>query len=222
MPKKLGLDQFVGLAAAVVARLPRDLDPDIAQRWTEGDGQVALHDALDLALRNGPPLPVDPNAWVDTFDLTQVKLRYFDLVIDPTQTIEQGVTAGEYNYVHPAHTTAVFGVHQKITGAKPVNVRVKAFCIGRNATREQAIRLRARLNLGATCIQHELALGAQHKNAQRDLNWIVNPDDVVLVDGNQYVSYLNGNPDDRRLYLSSAGGEWGGDTWFLGLASEPA
>ncbi len=43
---------------------------------------------------------------------------------------------------------------------------------------------------------------------------------VVLVDGNQYVSYLNGNPDNRNLNLNNADNEWNDNTWFLGLASE--
>lgn len=215
MSKKLAVDQFAGLAAVVIAEMPRDLDAEVAQAWMEGAGRIALRGVLDSALREGPPPPVDPDAWVDTLDLTKVELRYFDLTIDPTQTIEQGVVAGAYDYTHPAHTTAVFGSCRKITGDTPIKQRVAAFRIGRNATRQQAKRLRARLNLGAICIQHELALGAQYQQAQRDLNWIVNADDEVSVGGYSVVSYLGGYDAFRYLDCVGARSGWGGSTWVL-------
>ncbi|MBI4135577.1 hypothetical protein HY477_02480 [Candidatus Uhrbacteria bacterium] len=220
MEKKLGTDQFAGLAAVVIAEMPRDLAPEVAQAWMEGGGRLALRDALDRALRQGPPPSVDPDAWVDTLDLAKIERRVFEIVVDPNLTIEQMVAASEYNYADPNHTTAVFGACRKVTGTKPVKAKVVAFCVGRNATRKQAIRLRSRLNLGAICIQHELALGAQHKNAQRDLNWIVNADDEVLVHGVRVVSYLDGGPGDRDLGLYGAGLGWRADAWFLGLLSE--
>lgn len=220
MARKLGTetDQFAGLAAVVIAELPRDLEPEVAQAWMEGDGRLALRDALDRVLREGPSAPADPDAWVDELDLAKIERRTFEIEINPSRTIEQDRDAGEYDYFHPAHTTAVFGTCRKITGNMPVRQKLVAFRIGRNATRQQAIRLRTRLNLGAVCIQHELALGAQHKDAQRQLNWIINPDDVVLVDGLQCVSCLDGDPGSRYLCLLDADGEWGGHSWFLGLS----
>lgn len=217
---QLEVGLFAEFVATVARQLPRNLDPAVVQKWMEGDGQQALRNALDRALRDGPPLPVDPDAWVHGLDLSTIQRREFTVTINPGQMIEPMVMAGHYNYANPAHTTAVFGPCCVITGNKPVEQKVVAFCIGRNATREQATRLRNRLNLGAICIQHQLALGAQHQQAQRDLHWIVNPDDVVLVDGCQYVSYLHGDPDDRDLNLDYAAYEWSGGTWFLGLLSE--
>ena len=137
-----------------------------------------------------------------------------------TQAIEQMVAAGVYNYVNPAHTTAVFGNNCAVTGNKPVTCKVVAFRIGRKATRQQAMRLRARMGFKPICIQHELALGAQHRNAQCELNWIVNPNDMVLVDDRQCVSYLYGSPAHRSLHLYNADYEWFDYTWFLGLLSE--
>lgn len=197
---------------------------DLNDKLSGEDGDQWLG-ALRRFLRKESPwsevlTTADPDAWVDTFDLATIERRVFEITIDPTSTIEQMAQAGEHNYKHPAHTTAVFGSCRKITGTEPVKQKVVAFRIGRNATLKQANRLRARLNLQPICIQHQLALGAQHKNAQRDLGWIVNLDDVVLVGGDRGVSCLLGYPGHRGLDLHSAGGEWGGYAWFLGLLSE--
>jgi len=40
----------------------------------------------------------------------------------------------------------------------------------------------------------------------------------VNPDGNRYVSYLYGNPDNRNFNLDDAGCEWGGSVWFFGLS----
>lgn len=222
MSKKMSREQLQELTAVVVRAVPRDLDSEVAQRWIVGEGQATLRGVLDRALREGPPPPMDPDAWVDELDLTRIERREFEIVIDPTKTIEQMVAAGNYSYANPNHTTAIFGSCRKVTGNKPVKAKVVAFRIGRNATREQAKRLRARLNLGEVCIQHELALGAQHKRAQQELGWIVNVDDVVLVGGDRYVSCLYGGDALRGLDLDGACYGWRVSTWSLGLLSEPA
>ena len=48
----------------------------------------------------------------------------------------------------------------------------------------------------------------------------VNPNDMVLVDDRQCVSYLYGSPAHRSLHLYNADYEWFDYTWFLGLLSE--
>lgn len=229
MGKKLGTDQFSGLAAAVVAQLPRDLDPKVAQAWIVGDGQRALRDVLDRALREGPPPPVDPDDyddWVDELDLTTIERHEFEVTIDPTQTVEQMVATGQYRNVTPDYTTTLFGSHRAITGTKPIKQKVVAFRIGRNsATLDRAKRLRSRLNLGAIGIDHELAFGVQHKNALMDLGYIVNLDSVFVLDGKSRVSYLDvrGNLIAYwNLCMADACVNWSCLTWFFGLASESA
>lgn len=218
MGKKMGIDQFAELSSAVARQLPRDLDPEVVQFWISGD-QGALHTALAQALRDRP-VPVDPDAWIDELDLTTVKKREFAVTIDPTQTIEQMRDDGEYDYANEHHTTDVFGSCRAVTGTKQVESKVVALSIGRQATISQAKKVRDRLGLHSIGIDHELSVGVHHKNAQRELNWMVNMDSVVLVDGHRCVSYLLGLAGHRRLDLRGAGRVWHGDAWFLGLLSE--
>ena len=194
---------------------------DLLQKLAAKDGETWAV-ALGKFLRKENPwvesAPVDPDAWVDELDLTTIETRAFEFEIDPADTIEAQRDAGEYTDHNPNFTTAVFGSCRKITEGGKRKVKVVAFRIGRSATRQQAIRLRTRLNLGAICVQHLLALGAQHKRAQQELNWIVNPDDVGSVDGESCVSYLYGDGARRNLDCDDARSEWDGSTWFLGLS----
>ncbi|OGL92369.1 hypothetical protein A3H11_03300 [Candidatus Uhrbacteria bacterium RIFCSPLOWO2_12_FULL_47_10] len=162
--------------------------------------------------------------WVDAFDLNKIERRVFEVEVDPTKTIKEIIMAGDYGYMYPKHMTAVLGVHRVVTGTEPVKAKVVVFRIGRNASCEQIIRLRAKINLGPACTQHLLTLGAKAKRSQLLggllYNKIVNPDDVILVDGIQAVLYLGGDFRGRGLGLSDADAEWKPFTWFLGLESE--
>lgn len=73
------IKQFVALAAAVVQQLPRDLDPTLAQRWIErqGDLRVVLRQALSpmpkptasAALHRRDPLPTTMTVGGRTYEL---------------------------------------------------------------------------------------------------------------------------------------------------------
>ena len=175
--------------------------------------------------------------WVDNLPLEQIPRREFILTIDPKRTIKEWVAAGQYN-----HADWQFGVEDSsellITdGTDPVQVRVVAFCIGRKATIEQAKQVRERLNLLPIGIEHQLAVGAQHRDAHRELGKIVNLDSIVIAKRGfgspmrfRMVCILFGRAGFSSFYLEQ-GCSWikgkedvtiswnkmDKDIWFLGL-----
>ncbi|OGL66017.1 hypothetical protein A3B21_00620 [Candidatus Uhrbacteria bacterium RIFCSPLOWO2_01_FULL_47_24] len=167
--------------------------------------------------------------WASTIDLEKIQHREFKVGIWPITTIEQMVAAGKYDFVDPAHTTNACGSRRMHVEKRDdwesnnwyrvLTDTVVAFCIGHEATRLQAMQVRWLMGLREVSIDHELMIGAQHPQAQIDLQQVVNLDSVVCVNGEQYVSGLFGDGNQRQLDLIEYKRGFSKVTWFLGVES---
>lgn len=141
--------------------------------------------------------------------------RVFRVTIDPSKTVKEMVAAGRYGYVDPDITDENFP--SALTGDSTITADVVAFRLGRHASSDEVKAYRDTHGLQPIDIKHELAVGEQFPNAQRELFCMVNPDSIwVGPNGNRNVSFLHG--DCRRsLSLHHDGSVWHKDCWFLGL-----
>ncbi len=199
--------QLLRFGGTMLHQVPADLTADVIKDWL--DDPEALGQFL-AGLHEGP--------------IGQVQTREFVVLIDPMRTVEQWVAAGRYDWSNENLTTPNFGQFLTVRkdATEPYRQKVVAFNIGRSADIEKAKRIRNRLKLKPIGFEHEAAVGEQHPEAQRELNWLVNPDAVwVSPDGSRDVSSLYGHPGRRSFFLSDAGGTWRGRTWFFGLSELP-
>ncbi|OGH92619.1 MAG: hypothetical protein A2563_03010 [Candidatus Magasanikbacteria bacterium RIFOXYD1_FULL_40_23] len=198
--------QLLGLAGMLAQHMPVDLSVEIAQEWA--DDPESIKQMLSI-MRDG------------SFPLGQIKQRVLEVTIDPKRTVEEWAAVGKYDYANTNYTTAKFGqfLTTRKDATEPYKARVVAFCLGRSATIDRAKRIRARLNLKPIGFEHIVAVGEQHPELQRELNWLVNLDAVwVTPGGHRYVSCLCGYPGRRDFHLHGASNEWCDGVWFFGLS----
>ena len=199
--------QLLQLAGMCAQNLPPDLPHDIVQEWI--DEPVELRKFLEK-LRIG------------TFDLTQVKTREIEVMIDPSRSTEQWFKARKCEFNHDddirPHTIEKFlTVKRDVTG--PYKATVVAFNLGCDAGLKKVLRIRERLGLKPVGFEHEAALAEQHPKLIAELDIIVNPDVVIEWhmdnSGSSYHSYLQGHQNLGTPGDANFG--WYGRTWFLGL-----
>ena len=138
----------------------------------------------------------------------------YKITVDYSKTLKRMIDEGKYDYVSsdiPKHFT--------VQGEGRKEYTAKLHKISKYMSTKEVIEDMQKEGLRPAKVEELLAFGAQYPDEQRD-KFFVGLGSVVVVDGREFVSYLNGAPDYRYLDLSYADDEWYDGPWFLGLESE--
>ena len=196
----LSLGQFAEFSAAVLKALPRDMNPSDALAWARNGEK--LERVLQSALCPlATPVPAT---------------EPIVLSVDYSQTLEQMIAAGHYDWKNDNITAKKFPV----VGNGIVQFEAKVFHFDRDTSSQDnvdAIKAADPANPWEPAkTEHLLAFGAKYPEEQRKYP-IVALGSVAEVDGDRRVPYLYRFGAGRRLDLGWWGIGWGGFCRFLAV-----
>ncbi len=122
--------------------------------------------------------------------------RSFDLMIDYSQTLEQMISVGNYDWSHNDIRAKYFFVK----GEGRVSCKVKLVHFNRRIYLEEAISELGKANKRPANIEELLAFGAQYPEIQRQFP-VLAIGSSAEINGDRGVAYLCGKSSERNLYL---------------------
>ncbi len=179
-------NQFAEFVSAVVRSLPRNLNPATAQGWIQNQG--ALTNALRKALA-----------------------AMYHLVVDYTQSIQQMIAAGHYNWVN-----SDIEKNFSVQGSGRVELETELIHLNCFIGSDEALKELDRLGYRAAIAEELLAFGATYPEKQREFP-IVALGTARLVGGYRRVLCLWYVRSGRDLDLYWFGGGWGDSYRFLAV-----
>ena len=207
----LDAKQMLEFAAAVIRQLPRDLEPSIAQRWIEnqGDLQSALRNALTL--NQEIPAASAPKSKKARPEPTTTS---FLVSVDFGRTVEEAVKAGKYDWVNEHITQQNFPNDQ---GQGKVETSMELVHFGRDMRSDKVVAELDKLGLRPATLMELLAFGAANPELQRQFPIFALGSVWTHPVGDCLVPCLFGGGDGRRLGLRWFDVEWGERCRFLGV-----
>ncbi|MBI2030537.1 hypothetical protein HYT05_02860 [Candidatus Kaiserbacteria bacterium] len=136
----------------------------------------------------------------------------FRLTVDYTQTLEQMIAAGRYDWKNSDITAERFS----LVGDGVVDFEIKLFHFKRSISSEDADEAIKNDGWESAKIEHLLAFGAKYPEEQRKFP-IVGLGSSAQVSGGRYVPCLYGGDSLRCLDLAWWGGGWAGYYRFLAV-----
>lgn len=127
-------------------------------------------------------------------------LPSYSIIVDYSQTIEQMVAAGKYNYVSPDINSKNFGQELAIKKRAQEELSVVLLHLNREASSEEVLVEMERRGLRPATLAELLALGAKHPELQRKFTIVALGSSCVL-NGHRQVAYLWSNLSSRYLDL---------------------
>ena len=166
---------------------------------------------------------LDPNACLDNRDAVRIALKLgavmpenIPLSIDYSQSLEQMIAAGHYDWVNSDITPKRF----KLEGKGVIEFETRVIHFNRSISSEDAIEAIKHINtenpLEPAKIEHLLAFGAKYPEEQRKYP-IIGLGSVAEVDGDRYVPCLGQGGAGRGLSLYWWDGDWDGGCRFLAV-----
>jgi hypothetical protein len=134
------------------------------------------------------------------------------LSVDYSQTLEQMIAAGRYDWKNDDLTAKRF----PIKGEGTEEVEAKLFHFGRSISSEDAKRLIEEAGWEVAKTEHLLAFGVKHPDEQRKFP-IIALGSVGEVGGDRGVPCLDGSGSERSLGLRWWGYDWNSDCRFLAV-----
>ena len=204
MPKHGNASPSIGLfaefAGAVVAGLPRDLDPALMQQWVEPAGRPDLRERLQRAFADSAPL----TRLVKTLKVT----------LSGNATATQLIAQANYTRVNDLITNERFPIQPHA----PATYEMELFqFVNHDPSWEEVLVERARRNLDEPTYEMGFYLGIQHKDEQHESPIVITPQPVKGPRGDPRVLVLRGYADDRELDLYCTAGRWDRGDVFLGV-----
>jgi hypothetical protein len=136
----------------------------------------------------------------------------FRLTIDYSQSLEQMIAAGRYDWTN----SGIIAKHFPIEGKGTIEYEAKLFHFNRNISPEKAIEAMKKAGFEPATIEHLLAFAEKYSEEQRKYP-IIGLGSVAEVDGARRVPYLRRIGSRRGLDLVWFDGDWDSDCRFLAV-----
>lgn len=188
---------FAEFAGAVVACLPRDLDPAAMQRWVETAGRQDLRALLQRAFRT---------PWART-------IKTLTVTCHGNATATQLVQQGEYDWFNNWITDERFPIQPH----QPATYVLELFQFDHDPTWEEVLAERGCRGLDEPTYEQGFYVGIQHPEEQREYRIAITHEPVQGPGGGPDVLVLFGGADYRELRLFYTGYGWDRDCVFVGV-----
>ena len=185
--QKMGVDLFAEFASKVVSRLPRDLDPKVAQRWIEDPTKLAR------VLREALMSPKQSNG-----------IMTYPIFVNYGRTLEEMVLIGEYDWSNADITSVNFPT--KTTGQADLIIELTHF--NRSISTEDALKELDRMGYRPTELHELLAFGARYPEIQREFPVVALGSVWQESNCRPFCVHLHGHSWERRLILGLIDGNW--------------
>lgn len=138
-------------------------------------------------------------------DIIQAVKNFFRVTVDYSQTLDEMIAAGSYNWKNSDINAKNFPVDGK--GTSPVNIELVHF--NRNIESDEALNELDKMGYRPATLPELLAFGAKHPDKQREFPIVALGSVRRLLRGRRHVAYLDCGVDGRGLGLGWLEGVWG-------------
>ncbi|MDO8493233.1 MAG: hypothetical protein Q7S19_01675 [bacterium] len=177
---------------------------------TENRVQALVDSGVLADILESDPTKVDRNELRKFLGLTPTEL---EVLIDYTQTLEQMITAGHYDWANSDITAKRF----PLKGEGKVARKAYLVHFDHGISSENAIKELDKQGKRPATIEELLAFGAKYPEIQRKFP-VVALGSSAKVDGDRSVAYLDRYGSARRLHLVWWDGDWNANYRFLAFA----
>ena len=184
---RMDADLFAAFCARVIERLPRDMDPTIAQGHI--DNPSALAKLLREALMPPDEKPATPPYLV---------------TVDYGMSLADMIAAGRYDWTNSDITAK----HFPVKGEGKAEVEIQLVHFDRVMGSDDVIRELDKMGLRPAAIEELLAFGAKYPDVQREFPIVALKSVWRSAFGYRYVACLSGDGSGRDLHLRWFGFGW--------------
>ncbi len=141
--------------------------------------------------------------------------KEFDLSVDYSRTVQEMINVGNYDWTNRDITEKHFPLPVELNGKQAVST--KLFHFDRSISNKDAISEMDKAGYCPATLAELFALGEAHPELQKEFPIVALGSVWRPAGDDRYVPVLLFDGNERRLFLSWFGGDWGDVCRFLGV-----